>query len=47
MIRMTTHYSPLLAVNVLIDKPVSQPEKDLGTSVSAGGRALGRATLAQ
>ena len=47
IIRMTKHYFPLLSVNLLSDKPVLHPEKNLGTSVSAGGRALGRAPLAQ
>ena len=48
--RMTKHYFPLLSVNLLSDKPVLHPEKNLETSVSAGwggGRALGRAPLAQ
>ena len=42
---MTKHYFPLLSVNLLRDKPVLHPEKNLGTSVSAGGKALGQSPL--
>ena len=37
IIRMTKHYILLLSVNLLSDKPVLHPEKNLGASVSVGG----------
>ena len=36
IIRMTKRYFLLLSVNLLSDKPVLHPEKNLGTSVSTG-----------
>ena len=48
IIKMTKHYFPLLLVNLLSDKPVLHPEKKKWRhQFPLGGRALGRASLAQ
>ena len=47
IIRMTKRYFLLLSVNLLSDKPVLHPEKNLGRQFPLGSRALGRTPLAQ